>query len=147
MKVFAYISAVIVIVAIGLGLYHTGFPDSARKEKADNVRISDLEQLYYSVTEYYNQEEMLPETFEDIFLTPLQFSQSIRTTDPETGEAYTYRRIDDTSFELCATFALANTAGAGYYGPQMFDKYTMPPFRIHGAGNVCFTAKVAPIKK
>lgn len=141
MKWFATTSAIIIVLAIGLGLYTSGSPATARKERADNSREMHLQDLYYDINAYYQVNNTLPASLEDM--------EKERTyaipRDPVTGLAYGYTPKDSTSFELCATFFLASKEPYNrYYYPQ--DQY-YPNFVEHEAGDVCFTAKIQEMQK
>lgn len=74
---------------------------SYRKSKAyDKVRYDQLNNLSYKVKNFYSTSRYLPETSESIptFAT---------VTDPQTSQIYTYERLSNDSFNLCATFATA----------------------------------------
>lgn len=101
-QIGATVSVVVVLAIIG-GFFIMGSPQTQRDLRNDQQRIDDLENIQRQVTDYYRSTEELPETLEDL-QDPLVGGYI--NTDPETGDAYEYRVIDDLTFELCATFAL-----------------------------------------
>ena|SRR5437867_3019069 len=112
---FAWIASIIVGVAVVWGFAIVGSPATERLRKLDERRIIDLKTIHseiqnivYGETPYSRRGEMpvkpLPKTLEEIAQSARERRVPVR--DAATGEPYEYRVIDETHFELCATFAL-----------------------------------------
>ena len=111
----------LVVVAVAMGLYFTGGPERGRMEKRDQERQRDLRSLQRHVT-------CLAETEGKTLPTSLSDGESCSLnpypTDPVTGEAYRYERIDDTSYRLCASFEQDGEVIARYWPAGAFDPET-----------------------
>ena len=109
-RAFLSVSAVAVAIAIVAGFWLLGSPGQQRLRSLDSERINDLTQiaseLAYTVDNPGGSKPAPP--------LPEQFPDSVTTrtdlTDPVTREPYEYRRLSDSSYELCATFATDSKA-------------------------------------
>lgn len=112
---------VIVSAALVGGFMVVGGPGYARLEKHDMARARDLQGLHGFLL-CRNDDKVLPKTLESEGYCP-NFSRQITLTDPVSGDPYIYRRLDDTSFEVCATFATNAQMGKGGFpsGALKFD--------------------------
>lgn len=111
----ALMVGLIAIVAGALigGFMVVGGPGYARLEKQDMQRASDLQDLFRFL-QCRSYEKVLPETLADEEYCP-DHVRLAATKDPATGDPYVYRRLDDQSFEICATFATeAQKGNSGY---------------------------------
>ncbi len=98
-RAFVIASLVLVIAGIGVGFGVLGSPARQRRISLDAERIQDLNaiasQLQFQAQEPGKAESNLPE----------QLPENLKLSrDPVTGDLYEYRRIDESTYELCATF-------------------------------------------
>ena len=108
-RVFPYVVGTAIAVAIVAGLVLVGSPSAQRMRRLDQIRVGDLRQLSDAVGTYFGREGMLPRSVDALAAAP---NASFRTTmDPATSEPYSYRAIDESRYELCATFDAADTDG------------------------------------
>lgn len=119
------------VIAVGIavvaGLWVLGPPAEERSRSLDARRVEDLRTLTWHVRHHHEQGGALPERLEDVVgLAPVWLQ------DPRSGEAYGYRRLDDETFELCATF---ERDAEQVRSPGMRE---VEPFRFHEAGVQCF---------
>lgn len=114
----AAVSAVVILVlaAIGFGLYLSGSPAEARLRRLDERRVDDLRNLRTLADAYWTRERRLPASLSD--LPP---RDSARFRDPVSGELYGYRVTGDSTYELCATFA--RPAEDGYYAARAYWRH------------------------
>ena len=142
-----FIRSIIVIVGVSIlaGFFVAGSPQSERKRRFDEQRVSDLQTIQYQIITYWQAKEKLPPTIEDLRDELLGFIPPI---DPETGNSYEYRIVEDKSFELCAIF---NTSLSNEYTRDIARPYMMIPgqpasFEIwqHDAGHTCFSRTLDP---
>jgi hypothetical protein len=122
---FPYIVGAAVLAAIVAGLVLIGPPSTERSRRLDLIRLADLRQLARGVDLYWGREKTLPPAVPTLATVPDALFRS--TMDPSTGEPYSYRALDGSRYELCATFEAADDAGN--FGD---------PFWSHGAGRKCF---------
>jgi len=140
-----YAVGVLVLVTIVAGFFIIGTPQEMRAQKQDAIRVQDLQNIQWQIVNYWQQKEKLPATLEDAS-DPI--SNNIIPTDPQTGEAYTYKTTGNLSFQLCATFA---TAGGGLQNgvarpvePMIADGKPTQDNWQHNAGEVCFDRTIDP---
>ncbi|MBX2866829.1 hypothetical protein KTR10_02665 [Candidatus Kaiserbacteria bacterium] len=129
---FGGVSVVLVIAVLVLGFYHADTPSTVREMRIDTEQVNDLEQISWRVEEYYSVNKMLPETLSDVYGT-LSVPEAV-----EDRPAYQYRVPNETTFELCATFAHESRENRASYAP--IEK--IPQSWDHGEGETCFTRVV-----
>lgn len=103
--------AICAAIAVVAGLFVSGGPIQARKEKRDETRLRDLQAINQNV--YCRAAELgrLPEQPENSETCPEDFPAD----DPFTGEPYGYSRIDDRNWRVCAALELPDLVpGAGF---------------------------------
>lgn len=109
-RVFTVAMTAIVLVAIVWGVLLVGSPWSARMQRFDQQRLEDLQTIFREIQLLCRDPDIktelkrpLPATLAE--LAVLARTERIKLNDPETGEAYGYRILGQTSYELSATFA------------------------------------------
>ena len=90
----------LVVGALILALIEVGGPARGALEKRDEARFRDLLQLQSLAYCVFHEDKSLPETLEPKGTC----SRPVRSNDPITGQPYTYERLDETRFRLCADF-------------------------------------------
>ena len=132
-KVLVAITVVAVVAAVITAIVMLGPPSEARARRLDARRERELQGIGASVEAYSTSTGHLPLTLDEI--SRQSGAPGLPARDPVTGLPYSYRIVDEKSYELCATFDRA--ADQRFAG----DLWT------HGAGNRCFVRKaVAPQK-
>jgi hypothetical protein len=109
----ARVAALAVIGTVALGLFAAGSPGHARLQALDQRRVGELQLIETDLEEEYDSGRGLPGSLGELVArgTAKQV-RSIR--DPQSGVPYGYARIDSARYELCASFALADSmAGEG----------------------------------
>ena len=109
----ALLAAGLLLVAVALlgGVWAVGGPVAARLQRQDDQRWQDLSQLhrYLTCRPRDRSTQPLPEALDSADYCPsfqlLGRDGRSPFTDPVTGAPYTYRRLSDSRFEVCATFA------------------------------------------
>lgn len=117
--------------AIATALVRVGSPGDARERRFDERRVSDLSEIAASLDRYWATNTALPASLEEA----AQGGAASVPRDPESGEAYGYRALDERRYELCATFARPSDESPGI---------NEPPFRGHASGRQCFAMPVKP---
>ncbi len=133
-RAFLAVSAAAVAAAIVAGFWVLGSPGQQRLLSLDSERINDLSQiastLAYAV-ENPGQATPAPPL-------PEQIPDSITTRDdlrdPATQEPYEYRRLSESAYELCATFATDSSQ-------QDKNLQSSNSRWTHSAGRHCFEIK------
>lgn len=140
-KALAGAVTVLVAVFIVYGIVLSGTPGQQRAFQFDQRRVSDLQQISYSVDAYWQNNEKLPASFEDLKNQPY-FIQSI--VDPKTQVAYEYRILGDKSYELCAVFETDSSQTAARF--KTLIPFSEQPWE-HAIGRTCFAREAQEIRK
>lgn len=147
------IIAALVVAAVVLGFFIMGSPRTQRLMRFDAQKVSDLQNVQYQITNYYQQKGVLPATLKDLE-DPLQ--GFVMPVDPQLSEgtqySYEYTLVPPLTFKLCATFNLeAQKTQPGITRPVMVDESGKPttlenaPW-TYSPGNTCFTRTIDPDK-
>jgi len=131
---FSVAMSVTVIAAVVIGVRIVGSPETARLQRFDQQRLADLQTIFREVQSLCRDAEakdklkrVLPATLDE--LATLARMEKINGADPETGLTYVYRVVNDTTYELCATFSLDRDSDRNV-------------FWNHPDGKHCFTINV-----
>lgn len=128
--------AICFVVLVIVGVYLAGSPSEARAKRFDNARVQDLNAISNAVTNFYDRNEKLPETFAQLDeYNQKTFNQTLNSKDPQSGASYEYRVLSTTTreFELCAQFNMENHTQGRTYMP-----YETNNIWDHAAGRDCF---------
>ncbi|MDA1038191.1 MAG: DUF5671 domain-containing protein [bacterium] len=125
------LSHILVIASVVLGFTFVGTPASQRAQQYDFDRVNDLRSLQYEIMNSYASTGVLPEN-----LTGYRGSAIM---DPATDMPYEYRVINETTFELCATFDKAGDGSDQYggYAVGLNENFA------HEMGKTCFERTVS----
>jgi len=134
-RVFAGVASGIVLLTIVWGFIVTGSPGTARLQRFDDRRIEHLQTIHNEIenfsmgaSRYLPLEERtiqrpLPRTLQEVRDSAAQRRPDIR--DPETGAPYDYVILNDSRYQLCASF-------------QFVRDEQLNPMWNHPAGAHCF---------
>jgi len=143
-RLLAIAATVVIVVAVIAGVVLTEGPGTARAERFDRERLSNLSSLAQLIDNHYNSHDALPETIE-VFSTDANYERF--STDPRTGAPYAYDVLTETSYRLCATFETNGPHDFGLYSRVAWDFGTDPrtvePRTIEGAGEQCFVISIS----
>lgn len=121
-----------VVVGVGAaGLYVSGSPTQERARRLDEQRVSDLENVSNGIDQYWNMNQVLPKSLEELQAGRNIYIDSI--IDPDSGEPYIYERIGDVTYQLCANFTTETTQDVRP-APMSGTR-----FWTHNVGKTCFT--------
>ena len=118
--------AVVVVAVVVAGFLVMGSPSEARLRRLDERRVGHLRQISRSVALFWTVNDDLPESLGQLSDVG---GVAETPTDPESGESYSYRIIDQTRYELCAEFARSIEGRALRPGAQLWS---------HAQGRGCF---------
>jgi hypothetical protein len=136
---------ILVLVTIISGFFIVGTPAQARLARFDAQRVTDLQDLQYRVTNYWQAKQALPETLAEL-------SNSLNygpiPTDPQTKAPYVYKTMGALSFQLCANF---NAVSRGTQNRNVYSEPTTlsgskgaQDTWQHESGTVCFDRTIDP---
>jgi hypothetical protein len=129
-KTFGWVFIGVVIACLVTAFTLIDSPIRARELREDQNRVSELQQIAYSVRDFYTQNSALPENLDALVADSKILAETLR--DPVTDEKYAYRALDATHFELCANFAFATPT----------DGFVDPAWQ-HEAGYGCFDMSIS----
>ncbi|MBU2104143.1 hypothetical protein KKD81_03325 [Patescibacteria group bacterium] len=140
-------AGILALAAVVSGFFIIGTPTDARMMRYDQQKVSDLQNIQYQVTTYYQQKERLPDSLQDLADPLSGFAVPV---DPQTQGPYTYSVTDSLTFTLCTSFnrVTPDTSGTGAY-PQrdiMYPGMGVDENWTHGVGETCFTRTIDPDK-
>lgn len=128
--------ALIILVSIILGFSILGSPKTQRLIRMDNQKIVDLQGLQRQVINYWQTKGSIPAEW------------SSQIIDQQSGKPYEYRKVGETSFELCADFNRESGVEDG--NAVIRDVYNYATITKdenweHGAGRYCFSRTIDPV--
>jgi len=138
-KSYAWITTIVVVLTITSGFFITGSPFTQRTSRLDEQKIYDLQSIQGQVLNYWIRKNELPASLSELE-NPLEGYYIPK--DTQTGEAYKYSKINNLTFEICATFNRSsdNNATNVYYPGSIFKNENW----AHGAGENCFKRTIDP---
>lgn len=127
------IVSVLVGVAIITGLILSGSPQNERLRRYDAERLSELQQVRYSIDAYLEAYGSLP----DNLAIAIKNSSMPEDTymDPETQAYYDYTVTSDSDYELCAIFSLSSNEQTESVGAMWMHDQGYACFPIHATKN------------
>jgi len=129
-------STALVILVIVFGFYVSDSPHEVREMRIDQEQVNDLQNISWAVYEYYEIEEVLPESVFELY-------NGKALPEARDGRApYAYNVIDDTTFEVCATFAKESRQDDFRPSYISIDGMRTMNDWSHGEGEICFTRTV-----
>ena len=115
-KITAWVAGIIVLVAVISGFFIVGLPANQRDVRFDQQRLSNLQSIQYSVTDFWQAKGSLPQEAGELKAYYENRNGSSLPTDPETKQDYEFYLGDTKTFYLCAQFTtkdiLINIPGA-----------------------------------
>lgn len=114
----------LVLAAIIAGLSVTGGPNSARAEKRDTARLNDLR----DIIQFVQCRKALDDTLPDALTAVESCSDPAKLADPTSAQPYSYERLSENSYRLCADFER----------PELIEDFDLGPGRWN-AESGCFT--------
>ena len=127
------VTLVVIIATLVGGFFIIDSPATSRAKAFDQDRLNDISQLQYQVQDFYRRNAALPATLTELEAEGYSLQNVLR--DPQTDELYEYAVIDNTHFELCASFTTDNRNDSEterFYGPGGKNF-------AHGAERTCYT--------
>lgn len=127
----------VVLASIVGGMMLIGSPTTQRELRLDAEEINDLSMIQYQVVDYRRSTGKLPEN-----MAVFESAMYSVPVAPEGRPAYEYKKVNENSFELCATFAEASL-------PNTYTDAIDPSLGTiatweHEAGPYCFTRTIDP---
>lgn len=109
----------------------------------DQQRVVDLGEIQSSVEDYYQTNNTLPNSLDDLSNT-YDSSNQLDITDPQTKQPYEYTILNPTSYQLCAVFT-HSSLNEKQSPEETTSVANYPAFSYqfkHPAGHYCFTKQI-----
>jgi hypothetical protein len=142
------ISSVFVGIAVIMGFVAVGSPARARAMRNDAERVSDLQNIQYQVTDYWQRKQKLPAAIDDLIDTANPMALPV---DPQSKQAYRYQARGQYEFVLCTTFETEVTGnaptlrfGIGPSDEGISAGSGRPATWDHAVGDTCFVRVIDP---
>lgn len=137
---FAAGATVLVVASLLYGYAYIETPAEVREMRFDEQQVTDLQDIYWHIEEYYAVTQTLPVTVSEMYT-----NQPIPQA-PSNREEYAYNILTDTTYELCATFEFASQD----IGRTQVQPVLIPEEKVlyqnqnwsHGEGETCFVRVV-----
>ncbi|MFZ2484600.1 MAG: DUF5671 domain-containing protein [Minisyncoccia bacterium] len=140
-NIWRVVAAVLVVGSIVAGFSVLGTPATQRAYRYDSQKVSDLQTIQWQLINYYQQKGALPTMLEQLE-DPI--SGSSVPLDPQ-GQSYEYKKNNNLSFELCATFNKeSQNTTSSVTRPVTLDGKMLDENWQHDAGNQCFSRTIDP---
>ena len=138
LKIFLRIVIISIISAVIYGFFLIGSPAKQRLIKFDQQRISDLQNISFTVSSYWDYNKKLPEDLEKLTIQQDYYVYSLK--DPRTGEPYEYNILGEKRYELCAIF----DDNPYPYWNQSVPRPVSEEKWNYNKGRTCFQREVSP---
>ena len=129
LRAFLGIVVLLVVACLAYSMFLLGTPGEQRSLRFDEQRISDLRNITRNVDLYWETNQKLPESFDDMSGTRYSI---FSIHDPESEEEYEYRAIEEAGYELCAVFSTDSAE------LRNADRSFSDQAWGHGIGRTCF---------
>lgn len=134
-KIYFWSSLALVLIILVSGFLIADSPAKVRNMKYDAEIIRDFNTISHEINSYNIRNSKLPEDLEELENNTEFIKISNYIKNEETREVYEYKVINDTEYELCATFRESNLDD-NQDRDYMYEEWP------HEKGNKCFKKKV-----
>jgi TRAP-type C4-dicarboxylate transport system permease small subunit len=134
-KIYFWSSLALVLAILISGFLVADSPAKVRNMKYDSEIIRDFNTISHEINNYHTRNDKLPKDLEMLENDAEFIKISNYIKNEETRKVYEYQVINDTEYELCATFRESNLDD-NQDGDYMYEEWP------HEKGNKCFQKKV-----
>lgn len=121
-----------VLGTIITGFFFIGSPSEQRLRKLDNQKIQSIENIRAVLDQYYLTNKKLPQDLTE--LNSLKYNGA-NFVDQQTQKNFGYKAIDDTNYQLCATFNLSNYS---WDYRKKYNRTVQSSDYSHPSGDYCY---------
>jgi len=125
---------IITVGALVFSFFFVETPKEARARKHDSIILDHFTQLDSAVNTFYTKTDRLPNSLEEA-LTESPYLNLATFKDPNSGKGYEYKKIDASTYELCAEFMTDNR------NPENQRTYAYADRWPHESGYRCLKQK------
>ena len=119
---FVFFLGILCISLIAIGFKLAGTPTDKKGQMYDKLRLMSMESLAGYIQSYANEQDKLPD---DLSTFPVNAK-----TDPESNKTFDYKKLTNSTYELCTTFSSDSSLSTEYNGSNKTHKkgYGCIPF-------------------
>ncbi|MBT6691599.1 hypothetical protein HOB10_04680 [Candidatus Parcubacteria bacterium] len=133
-KVYFYASLLVILVAFVSSWFIVESPAETRKRKSDQNIISDFYTIDSSLSNYYQKNDVLPQSLDDLDMDKYSRLDLDDLTNPFTDKKYEYKVISEDEYEVCTDFQTSNKE-------EEYDRYKDDQWQ-HEVGYQCIGQRV-----
>jgi len=104
-RIYFFATLALIIAAFISSLFIVESPAAARNRRIDERIINNFYNIESAINTYYNTNQKLPASFEELKKEPMATDSLI---DPSTREMFGYKVVSSTAYQLCANFRTDN---------------------------------------
>ncbi|MCF7836843.1 DUF5671 domain-containing protein [Candidatus Gracilibacteria bacterium] len=134
LRIFGGVFIAILLTCLVAAFTLVDSPFRARELREDRERLSELQQISYAITDFYNQNSALPQNLETLVEDSKIREEVLR--DPVSDEKYQFETVDSQNYKLCANFTYSNSEE----NPR---EYFVDPAWEHDSGRACFSIAIS----
>lgn len=134
-RLLGWLAVLAVVTAIVLAFLEIGSPADARRDRSDAIRVERLWRIASAVRSHFEEHKKLPANLAE--LAKKGYWNRSNEEDPVTKRPFEYRIVDETQYELCATFEMDWTLERAHRKGLLYSDQM--PFSEHTKGRQCFT--------
>ncbi|MCD4760800.1 DUF5671 domain-containing protein, partial [bacterium] len=131
-SIFTYTSLIVVVVIFVSAWFFVESPQYSRQKKIDQEILNDLQDINFSIRDYYTNHDQVPEDLNFKERSPLASSAWV---NPVTDKDYEYEVVADDEYKICTDFLTSNLEDEN-------NKNYYSEIRWHDQGYQCFSQKV-----
>lgn len=137
-NVYFYASLLVILIAFVASWFIVESPTETRKRKSDQNIISSFYTIDSHLNDYYQRNEALPESLEDLSADKYTGLESDDLANPFTGKEYEYKVINAEEYELCTDFQTSNKEvdNDNYYNGYRDEQWQ------HEVGHQCIAKRI-----
>lgn len=135
-KIYFWLSLVIVAAAFVTSLFFVESPAQARRQKIDQKVLNSFSSIDGAVNNYYDNMKTLPGNLDQL-RQEVDYLTENTITNISTGQVYEYKVISEDSYQLCAEFLTSNMDKES----NEYDSYLKENWQ-HDKGYQCIEKKV-----
>ncbi len=106
-RIYFYATLVITVGALIFSFFFVESPTQARARIHDSTMLDQFTQIDSAISTYYTKNSKMPTSLDQLIQDAPYLSMS-NFKDPLSGKPFDYKKIDDSNYQLCATFMTDN---------------------------------------
>ncbi len=136
--IFIGLLGIFICILVIASFLEVGSPLSKRALAFDQKRMSNFSTASYEIEYYYEDNNKLPDKLSDLKREGTEF-----ILDPETNKPYDYKKVSETSYELCTKFSTdSKEVNAKKKKSNYYEDYDYGVKKDHKKGYDCIKYEI-----